>query len=77
MEHFQHQTLRDALKKGDVMKEFVDKYKEVRIQVSRDKNLSIQYASQGGEDVNNTMFIGTNSLARNRSQEGRIRRVLY
>ena len=75
MDHFQYQALLDALKKeGDVMKEFVDKYKEVRLQVSRDKNISIQYASKSGEDVNNTLFMETNSLTRKRSQEARSRR---
>ena len=41
--------------------------------MSRDKNINIQYTSQGGEDVNNTMFMGTNNLARKRSQEARNR----
>ena len=38
MEHFQYQALRDVLKKeGNTMKEFVAKYREVRVQVSRQK----------------------------------------
>ena len=75
MEYLQYQDLRDALKKeGDTMKEFVDKYKEVRFQVLREKNISIQYTSKGGEDVNYTMFMGSYSLARKKSQEARSRR---
>ena len=42
--------------------------------MSRDKNISIQYASQGGEEVSITMFMGTNSLARKKSKEARKRR---
>ena len=62
-------------KEGDRIKEFVTKYREVRVQVSRDKNISIQYSSaQGEEDVSNTMFMGTDSLSRKRSQEARTRR---
>ena len=42
MEHFQYQTLRDVLKEeDDRMKEFRAKYREVRVQTSRDKNVSI------------------------------------
>ena len=66
MEHFQYQALRDVLKQeGERMKEFVAKYREVRVKVSRGKNISIQDSSaQGGEDVNITMFMGTICLAR-------------
>ena len=36
MEHFQYQTLRDILKvEGDKMKEFVENYREVKVQTSR------------------------------------------
>ena len=36
MEHFQYQTLRDVLKvEGDRLKEFADKYREVKVQTSR------------------------------------------
>ena len=56
------------------MKEFVAKYREVRVQVSRDKNISIQDSSaQGGKDVINIMFMDTSSLARKRCQEARNR----
>ena len=42
MEHFQYQTLRNVLmEKGDRIKEFVAKYREVEVQTSRDKNESI------------------------------------
>ena len=53
MEHFQYQALRDVLKEeGEKMKEFVTKYREVIVHVSRYKNINIQYSSaQGGEDV--------------------------
>ena len=75
MELFQYQALRDVLKQdGDKMKNFVAKFTEVKDQVSRDKNISIQYTSQGEDDVNNIMFISTNSLARKRCQEARNRR---
>ena len=42
MELFQYQALRDVLKQdGDKMKNFIVKYREVRVQVSRDKIISI------------------------------------
>ena len=44
MEYFQYQALGDVFKEeGDRMKEFVTKYKEVIVQVSKD--ISIQYSS--------------------------------
>ena len=69
MKHFQYQALRCVLKQeGDTMKNLMLKYREVRVQVLRNKNLSIQYTYQAGEDMSNTMFMGTNSLSRKRSQ---------
>ena len=46
IEDFQSQTLRDVLKmERDRMKEFVAKYREVKVQTSREKNVSINYSS--------------------------------
>ena len=77
MQHFQYQTLRDVLKEeDDRMKEFRDKYREVRVQTSRDKNVSIQYSSaQGEEGVSSSIYTGTNSFSsRRRSQDARNKR---
>ena len=44
MEHFQYQTLRDFLKvEEDGMKEFVEKYREVKVQTSREKTINTHY----------------------------------
>ena len=77
MQHFQYQTLRDVLKEeDDRMKEFRAKYREVRVQTSRDKNVSIQYSSaQGEEGVSSSIYTGTNSFSsRRRSQDDRNKR---
>ena len=60
---------------GYIMKEFVAKYREVKVQNLREKNMIIQYRSaQGEEGECNTMFMGTDSLSRRRSEEARSRR---
>ena len=57
------------------MKEFVEKYKEVRVQTSREKVTSAQFSmAKNGGDPLNTMFMGSESLSRRQSQEARNRR---
>ena len=64
MEHFQYQTLRYVLKvEGDRMKEFVAKYREVKVKTSRQKVINIQLNQRS----HNTMFKGTESLSRRKS----------
>ena len=44
MEHFQYKILRDILKvEGDRMKEFVEKYKEVKVKTSRKETINTNY----------------------------------
>ena len=76
MEQFQYQALRDVLKvEGDRLKEFEQKYIEVKVQTSRYKTISTQYSTESHtEDTHNTMFMGTECLSRRRSQEARYRR---
>ena len=76
MEHFQYQTLTDILKmEGDRMKEVVEKYREVKVQTSREKTINTQYNdAQGVDDECNTMFMGTDSISWRRYQEVRNRR---
>ena len=57
------------------MKEFLEKYKEVRVQTSREKVTSAQFSmAKNGGDPLNTMFMGSESLSRRQSQEARNRR---
>ena len=44
MKHFQYQTLRDVLKvEEDRLKEFEEKYREVKVQTSREKAVNTHY----------------------------------
>ena len=46
MEHFQYQTLRDVLKvEGDRMKEFVTKYREVKVKEESGKH-TVQHSTK-------------------------------
>ena len=50
------------------MKEFVEKYKEVRVQTSRENVTSTQFSmAKNGGDPLNTMFMGLESLSRRQS----------
>ena len=64
MEHFQYQALRDVLKvEGDRMKEFEEKYREVKVQTSREKAVNAHYnEAQGVEEECSTIFIVTDSM---------------
>ena len=66
MEHLQYQMQSDVLKiEGDRLKAFAEKYREVKVEISRKKITNMQYATvQGGEGVMNTMFVGTESALR-------------
>ena len=76
MDHFQYQTLRDILKVESArLKEFADKYREVKVQTSRKKIVNTQYAMAQGTGVMNRMFMGTKSPSRRRSQEAREARI--
>lgn len=56
------------------MKEFVAKYKEVRVQTSRGKVNSTQFSKVKNKGQQDTIFISTKSLSRKRSQEAKKRR---
>ena len=74
MEDFQYQTLRDVLMgEGDRLKEFADKYREVKVQTSRKMTVNAQYATAKGTGEMNTRFMGTESRSRRRSHEARAR----
>ena len=75
MNDFQYHVLRDVLNiEGDRIKDFIEKYKEVRVQISRGKIANAQYStSNNGESPLNTMFMGKDSLSR-RGQEARDKR---
>ena len=56
---------------GDRLKEFEQRYREVKVKTSRHKTISTQYSTeQSTEASNNTIFLGTEILSRRRSQEG-------
>ena len=62
MEQFQYQALPDVFKtEGDRMKEFVTKYHEVKVKTARKK-------------VTETLYMGSESLSRQRYWNARIRR---
>ena len=66
MNDVQYHALWDVLKtEGDRTKEFVEKYKEVRVQTSREKmaNAHCSMAEKGGNPFN-AMFMGSESLPR-------------
>ena len=60
MNDFQYHALSDGLKtEGDRTKEFVEKYKEVIVQTSREKIANAHYSTNNnGESPPNTMFMG-------------------
>ena len=76
VEYFQYHTLRDVLKvEGDILKEFAEKYREVKVQTLRKKIIIRKYATvQGQTGLMNAMFMGTESAPGRRSQEARDRR---
>ena len=52
------------------MKEFEKKYREVEVQILREKYVNTHYnEAQGVEDECNTMFMGTDSMSQRRYQE--------
>ena len=52
------------------MKEFVKKYKEVKVQAQRQKTITTQLSTtHNNGEKHNAMFMGTKSLSRRRSQE--------
>ena len=57
----------------DRLKEFADKFREVKVQTSRKRIVNTQYATARGAGEMNTMFMGTESQSRRRSQEARPR----
>ena len=65
---FQNYSFRDVLKvEGDTTKEFIEKYKDVRLRTSRGKVVNIQYSMS-------MMYVVKECLSRRRSQEQRERR---
>ena len=72
LEHFQYQTIRDVLKvEGNRLKEFADKYREMKVQTSRKRIVNALYDTAKGTGEMNKMFMGTESQSRRRSQEAR------
>ena len=66
MENFQYQALRDVLKvESKRLKEFLKKYREVKVKTYLQKIIKIQYrTAQNTEREHNTIFMGTESLSK-------------